>query len=129
MAHTYKDPSVDRFYAEICAGQLHGIAAAPARTNDVHELYQLWCNRNGIPGLASVGHFVAAMRRRQGVPFRRKRYVIGDLVFGPSGVLYLSVPPAPRPGFEAEWLGEHISKFRAGVSAYRAISHGVRVGA
>lgn len=128
MIGPYHALSVDRFYAELLAGRLHGIAAGPALTRDAHELYQLWCDRNGAPGVASPGHFAGALQQRHGVPLLRKRYAIGAQCFGPHGVVYLSSPPAPRPGFELEWLGQQISTFRAGVSAFRAVT-GVRVGA
>lgn len=128
MSSTYHALSVDRFYAELLSGRLHGIAAGPALTRDAHELYQLWCDRRGAPGLASPGHFAGALQQRHNVPLLRKRYAIGDHYLGPHGVMYLSSPPAPRHGFEPEWLGEQISAFRAGVSAYRALA-GVRVGA
>jgi hypothetical protein len=121
MSLPYHALLVDEFYAELLAGRLHGVASRPALTRDAHELYRLWCDRRGAPGLAGPGHFANALQERHGVPVLRKRYAIGSQLFGPHGVLYLSSPPSPRPGFEYEWLGAHVSAFRAGVSSYRAV--------
>lgn len=111
---------VDQFYLALVSGALRGVNARPALTRDVHELYQHWCSLRQVPALGSPAHFVRMLQDRHGVPLLRKRYAIGPEILGPHGVLFLTSPPAPRPGFEADWLGEHVTAFRAEVSTYQA---------
>lgn len=111
---------VDAFFNELVAGTIRGVAARPALTRDVHELYQHWCDARGVPALGSPAHFVKILQDRHGVPLLRKRYAIGQEILGPHGVLFLTTPPAARPGFEPDWLGQHVTAFRAEVSTYQA---------
>lgn len=113
-------PQVDAFYRDLLGGQLRGIQPRPALTRDVHDLYRAWSALRMQPALGTSGHFASVLVARHDVPLLRKRYAIGNQLIGPHGVLYLISPGPPRPGFEADWLGEHVICFRAAVAAYRA---------
>jgi len=111
---------VDLFFEELLAGAITGVRARPALTSDVHELYRAWCEAKGRPFLASVPRFVKLLQTRHGVRLVRKRYALGMRILGPHGVLLLAPVPAPRDGFEADWLGDHITSFSAALSHFRA---------
>ena len=127
MHTNYHARHIDRFYAELLAGQLPGVVARPALTLDVHELYQAWCARQNVPPTGSPGTLATALQRRHQVPLLRKRYAIGTEILGPHGVLYLAAPPAPRYGFEPDWLGDQITKFRQASADYCAPRTAVRI--
>lgn len=120
----YHAVSIDQFYEHLVAGNITGVVAGPALTRDVFELYQAWCERRGIIGLASASYLANALNRRHGVQILRKRYAIGNSLLGPHGVLYLAMPPSARQGFEFEWLGQLLSKFTAAVAVYVSIDQG-----
>ena len=118
----YHAVAIDRFFEDLLAGQISGVAAGPALAMDAHALYKHWCDQHRVPAMASPAYFVQSLASRHGVPSLRKRYAMGDQVMGPHGVLYLATPPAPRNGFEFEWLGAHLSKFRASVATHIAVT-------
>lgn len=120
MGNLYHAIAIDRFYADLMGGQIRGVFAGPALALDAHQLYRYWCERRQIPSMASPAYFVRSLSTRQGVPSLRKRYAMGNQVLGPHGVLYFSTPPGLRVGFEFEWLGDCLLRFRSAVATHVA---------
>lgn len=124
MGSPFYAATVDEFMADLCNGRVQGVSPRPALTRDIFDLYRIWCRRKRIPALSGVAPLVKLLCERQAIHVLRKRYAIDGEVFGPHGMLFLSAPPPPRPGYECDWLGEHVTAFRAAVDAYAQLGAG-----
>lgn len=112
--------SIDLFYEELIAGCIGSLRARPALISDVFEIYCAWCHMKQVPSVACASAMTKILLSRTNVHTARKRYSIGNLVYGPHAILYLAPVDPARPGFEQDWLGTHVSAFRAAVATFNA---------
>ena len=112
--------STSRFYQSLLSGDIDGVNARPALSQDVYDLYRAWCSKMGIAKPAPLPRLIDALQRKHGVPSSRKRYLMGQSLKGPHGVVILGDEKEPPVGTsETSWLGAHIESFRVAVKDYK----------
>lgn len=112
--------STTRFFRHLTEGQIHGIKARPALSQDVFDLYRVWCNRLGIKP-APQPRLINALEKKHAVPNVRERYRFGPGdIKGPHGIcMFGTEEPGPADD-RREWLGRNIAAFREDVRNYRS---------
>lgn len=116
--------STSRFFYDLMRGDIGDVSPVPALSEDVYDLYKLWCTQGGHRA-APLPRLVNILEVKHKVPNTRKRYdnALGTPV-GPRGILLLGNAQAPPGVREAAWLGEHIESFKNAVKNYRERGHG-----
>jgi putative DNA primase/helicase len=103
--------SPSRFYYDLTSGEIAGVTPRPCLSEDLFELYKLWCGRTNVRA-APMAKFVNALQRKHRAATARKRYQLGSAVRGPHTVIDLVGSEMPPGKGEAAWLGEHVELFR-----------------
>jgi putative DNA primase/helicase len=113
--------STTRFYLALEAGEIGFAKLEPALSEDVYDLYKLWCSRVGVRP-APMSRLVNALQRKHGVTTARKRWQQAGAERGPHTVMLLgeAMPPGEN---ERAWLGASIMRFRSASGEYRG-THG-----
>lgn len=114
--------STSRFYYELTNGDVGGIVPRPALSRDIYELYKVWCARTGARP-APEPKLINAFARKHDTPSLRKRYLKGQAMAGPHGVMMFGFEPEPGTA-ETTFLGNHIEIFRDALKDYRGAEHG-----
>lgn len=109
--------SPTRFYYALVRRELDKLPLVPALTTDVYAAYKHYCADIGVKP-APMPKFANAIARRHDVPRDRKRYMDGQGLVGPHGMLFLGGEQPPDK-LETTWLGETVEAFRNGVKDYR----------
>jgi putative DNA primase/helicase len=115
-----------RFYYELESGEIlpdiKATETRPALSQDVYDVYRLWCARSGSRA-APMNKFINALQRRHHIPTQRLRYIEDDTEKGPHSVLMIGKHREPPPGEDAKrWYGTAIRAFRFALKDYRGIT-------
>ena len=121
--------SPSRFVGAFEAGDIEGFPAkgaprllTPALSQDLFDLYTLWCRHVGLKAL-NQPRFANALKRKHKAVVERKRYDDGAATRGPSAVTFLPGGHEPPVGqSEADWIGERVMVFRTSLKDYRGKS-------
>lgn len=116
--------STTRFMLAWCEGMIDGVRVMPALSEDLFQLYQTWCNRQGIGRAAPLNKMVDALIKKHGCAGARKRYASGQgnklasFIFPPKAE---EMPPGTH---EPSWLANCVEAFRRGLGDYKGASNG-----
>lgn len=112
--------NVLRFYDDWIHGEIDGVKPMPVLTEDIYELYRLWCGRQNVRPVP-YNRAVNQMAKRPGVVKDRRRYLQNGAL---SNQKYFLFPPGGEemsPGdTESIWLGDCVSAFRFAMNDYRS---------
>lgn len=114
--------STSRFYYDFTQGDVGGITPRPALSTDLYELYKAWCHKGGHRP-APLPKLLNALDRKHRTPAARKRYLLGQDMRGPHGVVLFD-SAVPDGTSETTWLGDQIERFRAALKDYKAATYG-----
>ena len=110
--------STSRFYLEFVERDIGGINYMPCLSNDLYELYQVWCKQAGVKA-GPRNRLINVLARKHKQPAARKRYKDKkQQPYGPHSVLMFG-EEAPPGGDEQMWLGGHIERFKKLVCDYK----------
>ena len=109
--------STSRFYYALDAGDIGDCKPMPALSEDVFELYKIWCARTGNRP-ANQPKLVHSLRRRHGIASYKKRYHVNAMQQSLRAVLMMG-PVVAQEKSESVYLGESIEAFKKLVSGYR----------
>lgn len=109
--------SPSRFYYDLTNGDIGDISPRPCTSEDLFELYKLWCHRTNVRA-APQNKFVNALQRKHRARTDRKRCLVG------SGLKQLTVIDlcgfeVPAGSSESAWLGDQIESFRKAIADYK----------
>lgn len=91
----------------------------PCLSQDLFELYQLWCSHVGLKAL-NQPRFANALMRKHKATTLRKRYDTVAGTKGPAAITYLPGGQELPMGYtEVDWLGERIDVFRTTLKDYK----------
>ncbi len=116
--------STTRFMLAWVDGMIDGVRLMPVLSEDLFQLYQAWCNRQGIGRAAPLNKMVDALIKKHGCTGARKRYASGQ---GNKLASFLFPPKAEEmpPGtHEPAWLANCVEAFRRGLGDYKGASNG-----
>lgn len=113
--------STTRFWYAVATGDIQGVRPINALSQDVYELYKVWCHRTGCRA-APMARLVNVLERKHSVRSVRKRYIDGSEIRGPHTVLLLGEQQPPEGQTETAWLGQSIAAFRAALADFRGMS-------
>lgn len=116
--------STSRFWRELGEGDVPGCRQLPGLSADYYTLYRAWCARVGIPKPAPLNRLIDALAKREGATTARKRYLRGQGILGPHGVVIPSGHRAPEGSAETAWLGDNIEAFANAVNDYKGANYG-----
>lgn len=117
--------TTSRFYGELAAGDIGGIAPRPCLSQDLYDVYRRWCARQGNSRAAPLPKLLNALDRKHGVRSARKRYLNATAaVQGPHSVVLLGDAQPPPGVVEQTWLGEQIGAFSRSARDYLGADHG-----
>ncbi len=115
--NTPSTTSATDFYQAWVNGQLPDIPIVPARSPDVFELYQIWCQKSGIyplplhsfiESIKQTGAYGKSIRYRdEGSRLRHRRIIM------PMGYFQ-----QPIDKTQQEWLSECLANFKSGVKKF-----------
>lgn len=122
LIHLSKD-SITRFYEDWTNGDLEDVPIGPALTEDVYDLYRLWCGREGVR-IAPKNKAIDAISKRNGARKERKRLMIGTTMSNPKMILIPHNAEEMNLGnSESAWLGKCVENFKLGVTSYKGGSY------
>ena len=112
--------TINRFYEEWHIGHIDGFIKMPVLSEDLYELYKIWCGKQGVkPG--SLIKMVDMMLKRLGCQKRRCRFVwTASSVNHPKTFIFPEdCLVAPEGMTEGGWLGRCVSEFHEHLGNYR----------
>lgn len=96
----------------------------PCLSQDLFELYQLWCSHVGLKAL-NQPRFANALMRKHKATTLRKRYDTLTGTKGPAAITYLpGGQELPMGSSEVDWLGGRIEVFRTTLKDYKGTRFG-----
>jgi len=97
---------------------------APALSQDVYDVYRVWCARTGMRP-ASMPRLLSSLDRRHRTYTARKRYLAAGSIKGPHTMLLFGGGKPPNGLIETSWLGECVEAFKTAAADYvgRANAH------
>jgi len=113
-----KDPIL-RFFDQWISGDLDYIHLMPVLSEDLYELYRIWCNKQGSKP-TTLTRFVDLIVKRKGINKHRKRFMKGSVQSNPKNFIFPGKGAEMNPGnSETAWLGECVEDFRESIKQYR----------
>ena len=117
---TLSQDSTTRFWHALCEGDTMLKSLRPALSQDVYEMYKIWCARTGNKA-APMPRLQNALLRKHGVKTERKRYYSpSNGVLGPHSVCMMGVC-APEGSDEKTHIGESVRMFQAALDDYKGV--------
>lgn len=118
--------SPSRFMLALESGDISGFPGknspkllTPVLSQDLFDLYQLWCSGVGLKSL-NQPRFANALLRKHKATTLRKRYDTLTGTKGPSAITYLpGGHEAPVGGNEVDWLGERVAVFKDALKEFK----------
>jgi len=110
--------STSRFFYALTTGEIPHVEVCPALSQDLYDLYRIWCQRTGARA-APAPRLLNQWKRRHGVEVARKRYIGPAGVQGPHGCVLLGATAPPDGQTESGWLGDSFQRFRDSCADYR----------
>lgn len=113
--------SPSRFFYAFMAGEFDGFQVQPALSQDVYDLYRIYCHQVGQRP-APLPKFLNALDRKHSCPSVRKRYIsyesADDKEKGPHGIVTFGIEP-PVGENQSKYYGENINAFRLALKDFK----------
>ncbi len=112
--------TINRFYEEWVAGHIDGFTEMPVLSEDLYELYKVWCGKQGVkPG--SLVKMVDMMLKRLHCTRKRCRYVSksSSVPYPKTFIFPDGVEAVPMGKTESGWLGAYVDEFNGLLGLYR----------
>lgn len=111
--------STERFWSSYSSELIDGIKPLPARSEDIFELYRIWCGRVGITKFAPMHVLTGKLGKRPDVKKDRGRFFAGA-VEKQAAFIYPKGQFEPPDGkTQLEWLSQCVVDFKESLLAYK----------
>ena len=117
--------STERFWTSYTGELIDGFKPGPIKSEDIFELYRVWCGRVGITKFAPMHVLTAKLGKRPDIKKLKGRYLSGAQEKQAAFLLPKNHFEAPDGKSQTEWLTQCVMEFKETMSNYRNGGHSV----
>lgn len=112
--------STERFWSSYSGELIDGIKPMPARSEDIFELYRLWCGRVGITKFAPMHVLTGKLGKRPDIKKDRGRFFYGAKEKQAAFIYPKGQFDPPDGKTQLEWLSQCVVDFKEALVNYKS---------
>lgn len=117
--------STERFWSSYTGEMIDGFKPVPVKSEDIFELYRIWCGRVGITKFAPMHVLTGKLGKRTDIKKAKCRYLQGAQEKQAAFLFPKGQFETPDGKTQSDWLSKCVSDFRESLSNYRNGGHSV----